>query len=456
MHHNPVGIALAVALGTALLIRTGSAEPNTPAAANAFQESTDRKAGEVREDNGLKLKLIWCPPGEFTMGSPQTERDRWPNEDQVHVRLTRGFWLGQCEVTQGEWRILMGTTPWKGQEHTGDGADHPATYVSWDEARTFSRKLTDQERQAGRLPATFEYTLPTEAQWEYACRAGTKTRYSFGDDDSQLSDFAWWGGMMGDGNAKNEQYAHRVGLKKANPWGLRDMHGNVWEWCRDWYAEKLPGGADPEPPFKGSLRVERGGGWRGTARAAHRAGVHPSSRMDLLGFRVALSPSAPSGDAATSAPLSEDLSKEIAMIEALGGSVVQDSDQPGSPIVTINLIRSAKLKDEDLELLKRFPNLRELSLGMTAITDAGLKHISGLKKLTILGLVGTKITDRGLRELKGLQNLEILRLGNTAIGDNGLKELESLKKLEDVGLRGTATTEAGLRALKEAIPNLNR
>jgi len=131
--------------------------------------------------------------------------------------------------------------------------------------------------------------LPTEAQWEYACRAGTATRFSFGDDESALADYGWFGGNVG-----GEQYAHGVGQKRANPWGLYDMHGNVGEWCRDWYEATLSGGNDPERSVGGSSRVLRGGGWVGPARhcrSAIRGKRPPANRDPYLGFRVALNPS---------------------------------------------------------------------------------------------------------------------------------------------------------------------
>jgi len=259
------------------------------------------QAGEERDDNSLKMKLVWCPPGSFTMGSSPSESGRGSAEDLVRVTLTRGFWLGKYEVTQREWRDVMGTEPWKGQEYLKEGDRFPATFVSWDNAIAFCEKLTAAERKSGRLPDGWEYTLPTEAQWEYACRAGTPTAYSFGDSESALSDYAWWGGVVGNGNAKTEKYAHAVGLKRPNGWNLCDMHGNVLEWCRDGYdGAQLPGGTDPlgptwgrmgpsPGPSSGSYRVYRGGGWNfdaGYCRSAYRGGNSPDGRFSVLGFRV--------------------------------------------------------------------------------------------------------------------------------------------------------------------------
>jgi sulfatase modifying factor 1 len=225
------------------------------------------------------------------MGSPKDEKGRSPDdEDQVQVTLTRGFWLGQHEVTQSEWRRVMQTAPWSGEDYVKEGDNYPATYVSWEDAMKFCQKLTDQERIAGRLPVDWEYSLPTEAQWEYACRGGAKSRYSFGDDESDLGEYAWF-----DKNALDigEKYAHTVGQKKANAWGLYDMHGNVWEWCRDCYADKLVGGADPQGPSTDSDRVFRGGSWSDTSgdcRSASRGRSTPGDRSYDRGFRVALEP----------------------------------------------------------------------------------------------------------------------------------------------------------------------
>ncbi len=190
--------------------------------------------------NSIGMELIEIPAGKFTMGSPLKEHH--DHEAQVAVTLTKPFGLGKTEVTQGQWKSVRGTEPWDGKAGVKTDKDRPATYVSWGDATEFCEKLTDLERKAGKLKANEEYRLPTEAQWEYACRAGTTTAFSFGDDESKLGEYAWY-----DGNTKNidREWAHKVGTKKPNPWGLHDMHGNVAEWCEDWHDEKLSGGVDP-------------------------------------------------------------------------------------------------------------------------------------------------------------------------------------------------------------------
>ena len=244
---------------------------------------------EIQKGVAIEMELVEIPAGKFTMGSPEDEKDHQDNEAQVSVTLTKPFGLGKTEVTQGQWKSVMGSEPWNGQGNVKADKDCPAKYVSWDDATKFCRKLTEIERKSGKLKADEEYRLPTEAEWEYACRAGTTTAYSFGDDEKQLGEYAWF-----DGNTGGERYAHKVGLKKPNPWGLHDMHGDVWEWCSDWYGEKLSGGTDPVGPKHGSYRVFRGGGWWGSpgrCRSASRSGFVPSDRHYGLGFRVARSQS---------------------------------------------------------------------------------------------------------------------------------------------------------------------
>ena len=249
------------------------------------------KAGDRRElSPGIAFR--WCPPGTFTMGSHEAEVARRDDERQVDVKLTKGFWLGETEVTASQWQKLMGTSPWRGKSLVKEGEAYAASYISHDDAVSFCEKLTSKERDAGRLSKVWKYALPTEAQWEYACRAGTMTRYSFGNLDSELTEYAWF---IENAYRKDEKFPHEVGQKKPNHWGLKDMHGNVWEWCRDWYAKKLPGGRDPNSNEPGifELRVDRGGCWyldASCCRSAYRDAVSPQFRSSVIGFRVAAVP----------------------------------------------------------------------------------------------------------------------------------------------------------------------
>ncbi len=250
------------------------------------------KAGQNWSGNGLRMKFRWCPPGDFHMGEP-------PN--QVDVTLSRGFWLGKYEVTQGEYRQVMNDSPsfFPGGGRVSalaagvDVDKLPVEMVWWKDAVEFCRVFTEQERKAGRLPPGWEYRLPTEAQWEYACRAGTQTRYSFGDNESRLADFAWYddnASMLRDVPPARGGRTHEVGQKLPNAWGLHDMHGNVWEWCSDWYQQTLVGGADPEFAERTYQRVFRGGSWNDVGRncrSAIRGWGALGGRSNSLGFRLA-------------------------------------------------------------------------------------------------------------------------------------------------------------------------
>jgi formylglycine-generating enzyme required for sulfatase activity len=244
------------------------------------------------------MKLCWCPAVDsFRMGSPPGEPERSKDEGPVNVRLSRGFWLGKYEVTQRQWQQVMGKglreqmALVNGVVVRGEGPDHPIYYVNHTEAEEFCRKLTASERAAGRLPAGWEYRLPTEAQWEYACRAGTTSATAFGDRLGSV-DANFDGNYPYNGAAKGPylESTAPVGRYKANRWGLYDMHGNVYEWCRDGYAEALPGGVDPQGPAAAAARVIRGGSWFSSGRSCRSAGrsrLVPEIRSSLLGFRVA-------------------------------------------------------------------------------------------------------------------------------------------------------------------------
>jgi len=230
-------------------------------------------------ENSIGMVLVPIPAGEFTMGSPESEEHRDDDETQHRVTLTKSFHLSRTEVTQGQWEAVMEIAPWKGAYGVIEGDDYPATFVSWDAAVEFCRKLSEKEG--------VEYRLPTEVEWEYACRAGTTTEYSSGFCESEMGEYAWYDKNAGQ---VDEEYAHIVGQKKPNPWGLYDMHGNVAEWCQEYYG-KYPSGsvANPRGPSSRSGRVDRGGSWSGIARycrSAHRDWSPPWYRRSYLGFRV--------------------------------------------------------------------------------------------------------------------------------------------------------------------------
>jgi sulfatase modifying factor 1 len=246
------------------------------------------KAGETRELLGIKV--CWCPPGKFVMGSPQNELERRPDEDQVEVTLTKGFWMAKFEATQGEWKRSMGKLPGPLTAELPEGDDFPVGNVNFAEAEAFCRKLTQMGHQSSKLPTDWEFRLPTEAQWEYACRAGTTTATSFGDKlSSKQANFKgkpYNGGEPG----PSLNRAAKVGSYPANAWGLHDMHGNTFEWCRDWYHPRLPGGVDPDLySVTASSRVRRGGCWTDEGwpcRSAFRLRFEPERRYDHIGFRV--------------------------------------------------------------------------------------------------------------------------------------------------------------------------
>jgi len=243
--------------------------------------------------NSLNMALLPVAPGEFLMGSPADEEDRSDEETQHRVRLTHPFWLGQYEVIQGEWTALMGENPSSRKDPLA-----PVTDVSWLKATEFCVKLTAREREAGLLPKDWTYALPTEAQWEYACRAGTTTPFSFGKvlDGSQANcDGKFPYGTTVNGPSLGQTVA--VGQYPANPWGFHDMHGNVYEWCRDWhgYYEFKEGEVSPDPNGRasGDYRVHCGGSWNDYARdcrSAHRYGGAPDNADLDLGFRLAAVP----------------------------------------------------------------------------------------------------------------------------------------------------------------------
>lgn len=251
------------------------------------------KAGAEREVGGMKL--CWCPPGRFRMGSPPSEAEHRSDEGPVEVTLSKGFWMGKYEVTQGQWKRTAGAFP--REMDKGQGDDFPVYWVNYPEAEDFCRRLTEQAQAAGDLPKDWTFRLPTEAQWEYACRAGTATATSFGDRMSSRQANFNGSPYNGAESGPSLKQASKVGSYPANAWGLHDMHGNVWEWCRDWYHWTLPGGVDPDlSAVKGTInrdgtysRVRRSGAWiedGWACRSAIRLRYEPERRSDHIGFRV--------------------------------------------------------------------------------------------------------------------------------------------------------------------------
>ena len=248
------------------------AAAGTAAVGNPAGSGPAHKTGDVKFitlPGGAKMEMIWCGPGTFMMGSPVSEEGRFEDEAIHPVKLTKGFWLGKYEVTQAQWESVTG-----GNRSRFKGPDRPVDSVSWDDCQSFIRKANVTLGGMARLP--------TEAEWEYACRAGSGAAIS---GNGHLGDMAWY-----DGNSDSQ--THAVGKNQANAWGFYDMHGNVLEWCHDWFAKTEGQAVDPKGPPNGSFKVLRGGCWffyERDCRSAYRLKREPSIRNCIYGFRLACS-----------------------------------------------------------------------------------------------------------------------------------------------------------------------
>lgn len=276
---------IAMLASSAMPRACGASDP--PAGAVVWEGS---KAGEAFHARGIDMVFRWCSAGEFTVSENPADPsyDEASNDrHEVDVTLSHGYWIGAFEVSRRQWELVMETTPWTADPDAKSGPNRPATRISWHDAREFCEKLTLSEQRQGRLSGEIEYRLPTEAEWEYACMGGAMDPRTFPEQE-KVGEYAW---MDEDEETDEPLYAHEVGGKKPNAWGLHDMVGNAWEWCHDRYAERPTGGLDPVGPEVGAVRVIRGGlqsygeDWD---RSASRSGRLPDRHDRTHGFRVVL------------------------------------------------------------------------------------------------------------------------------------------------------------------------
>jgi len=273
------------------LVYSGSSEVELPAGEVVPVQITMRRVDssmlsskEITIDlpDGATMEMVWIEPGTFRMGSSSSEEGHRPDESPIHtVTITRGFYLGKYEVTQEQWESVVGTSPWYNRSTSVQSKlNHPASYISWDDTQEFIHLLNISAGDS-------LYRLPTEAEWEYACRAGTNTPWSFGEDVSQLGDYAWY---TVNTNDVGDRGPHAVGMKNPNPWGLFDMHGNVEEWCHDWEDDYLKGDQiDPVGLEAARNRTKRGGAYDDdddALRSAWRYGHVPYDGHYDHGFRL--------------------------------------------------------------------------------------------------------------------------------------------------------------------------
>ena len=424
----------------------------------------------VEITNSIGMRLVLIPPGEYGMGSPKEviedemltpgTEDWWyksalPGEGPLHrVQITKPFYLGEQAVTQEEYQRVMGTNP-SDYSATGHHKDEvrgqdtkrlPVENVSWDHAAEFGRKLSEmpEEKALRRI-----YRLPSEAQWEYACRAGTTGRWYFSpasavrtpreekkNEEKMLSDYGWF-----DGNSGGR--THAVGRKQPSPWGLYDMYGNVWQWCQDWYDQEyyaeLPAD-DPAGPLVGLNRVCRGGNCRDSARGC-RSAVRNSIPQGHESFGVGFRVSVPLPD---KMPQADRERHAAEWVLKLGGT----------------LKISVNGREIEVKALKELPNEQfvvvEIWLtGNEAVTSESLENLAGLTSLRSLGLLYTKAAGSGLRRLKGLKGLRTLEL--SPVADDQLVYLSDLTGLKALNFLDSQITDAGLDQLKEfnQLENLN-
>lgn len=484
--------------------------PAPPLALAPFDAPTARQHQEhwakhlglpVAWTNSIGMQFFLIPPGEFDRGSTAEEvaaalaalpdnwrsyRERVAAEAPRHrVRISRPFWLGACEVTQREYQQVTGTNP-SGFAASGEKADrvsgrdtsrYPVERVSWDDAVEFCRRLS---AVAAKQPPPHKYRLPTEAEWEYACRAGTTTRWCCGDDETDLDDYAWFVS-----NAQSK--THPTGEKRANAWGLHDMHGNVWEWCADWFGPYPDRPCvDPTGPTEGEQRVFRSNPFQAPPmcqRSAYREKLEPEKLNSSGGFRVvceiAVSGGAlplPAGkDAApatvkTSPPATAapaDARQAIQRVYQLGGRV-RDAASSSKPVyasadqvpleggrLDIDLPLDGAATDDDVTRLSSLPQIEAIGLSGDMLTAQALRCVAQWKQLRELRIYRSpKVTDEELACLESHPTLDQVGMVSVRLTDAGLDHLAKIPHLSRLNLARSQITDAGVARLVEQQPDL--
>jgi formylglycine-generating enzyme required for sulfatase activity/serine/threonine protein kinase len=502
------------------------------AAKTSQKQWAERLKTPVVSTNSLGMKLVLIPPGEFQMGSPKSEGWRQDQEQQHRIRITKPFYLGVYEVTQSEFERVTGRNPSffsnsGGQAEAATGVDtsrYPAEQVSWYDAVEFCNKLSekegrrpyyeivDVEREADggikKAKVSIEggagYRLPTEAQWEYACRAGTTTPFNFGTANNGAES-----NCLGNGPYGTEEKGPAlgrtvpVGSYRPNAYGLYDMHGNVLEWCWDLYDSnyyKYSPKSDPPGALTGSERVFRGGHWGPYAaycRSAFRDKHSPELRVFIVGFRVACDATGgkqfkPPNDASASAAdrdsrTATDPDRTAAeWVLSIGGTIkinetrelktADELPKESFELTEVRLDGNPKVSDAGLASFKNCKNVKVLILWGANVSDAGLAHLSECKNLTTIDLNGnpkvtdaglayfgnckdlrslalggaTRVTDAGLAHIKDFRNVTCLNLWGTQVSDAGLIHFKNCKDLTFLNLSGTKVTNAGLAYFKDS------
>ena len=482
--------------------------PFTPEEAKQHQQAwADHLGLPVESENSIGMKMVLIPPGEFMMGSPDSDPDADDNEKPLHnVSITKPFRMAAHEVTVGQFRDFVRAAHYKTEAETAgkdiswknpgfeQSDDQPVVFVSWNDAVAFCEWLTNKAKKT--------YRLPTEAEWEFSCRSGSTTKWCFGDTDEELEKYAWYT------LTEVREGTETVGQKLPNGFGLFDIHGNVYEWCSDWYLEdyytKSPVN-DPVGPSTGSICVVRGGS-RFNARirdfpSAARNATDRTQRLSHVGFRIA--------QTIALGHLTLNITEPNATVSVDNGQSTFNTPDEAQPVETILLegkhtievnktgfkmfkkaisvvangretitARLEPLKpaagatDPDRlaaewvlgiggrieywdgklislrsldDLPKKAFKIRHIFLGMNKqVNDAGLTHLSQLSDLGVVHLYRTGVTDTGLRQLASIETLEVALLANTNITDSGLILLKKLPKLWQLQLAQTSITDDGL------------